>query len=299
MLRQILVKLSADNFGVKYFLRCIVGIFWIVRLPMLIIIILTVAVVLRLCEEVSLSRVVLLSSPLFFLYGGAFALNDIIDREIDKINLPHRPIPSGLISTWGGAIVSVFFLFIGIYITASFDRESLCYGLIGVALASMYSFGLKRILVLKNVLASLLNSSIFVFLSLHIIIPEIAWFLFVITFILCIGRELILDARDAYGDAANGIRTVATELGVNRTTWLGYFFSSTGIVLSITPCLGHFDIGFKASKNLIILAFAFLVGGFFFIYCRSCKSQKRLWLLEEYLKIYKLVYVFSLWFLAK
>ncbi|TEU11579.1 prenyltransferase, partial [Candidatus Bathyarchaeota archaeon] len=33
----------------------------------------------------------------FFMTGSAFAVNDYYDREIDAINEPGRPIPSGAV----------------------------------------------------------------------------------------------------------------------------------------------------------------------------------------------------------
>lgn len=34
----------------------------------------------------------------FFLSGSAMILNDFFDIEVDKVNAPNRPLPSGLIS---------------------------------------------------------------------------------------------------------------------------------------------------------------------------------------------------------
>jgi hypothetical protein len=38
------------------------------------------------------------------LYGGGVVFNDVFDAELDRIERPERPIPSGLISTWEASV---------------------------------------------------------------------------------------------------------------------------------------------------------------------------------------------------
>ena len=49
-----------------------------------------------------------------FLYGGGVALNDACDSELDRIERPERPIPSGRISTLSAFILACCFLAVGI-----------------------------------------------------------------------------------------------------------------------------------------------------------------------------------------
>ena len=50
----------------------------------------------------------------FFVTSHAMVLNDIIDLEIDKINAPHRPLPSGAMSVKNAKIYSLVLLGIGL-----------------------------------------------------------------------------------------------------------------------------------------------------------------------------------------
>jgi 4-hydroxybenzoate polyprenyltransferase len=59
------------------------------------------------------------------LYGGGVVLNDVFDAELDKIERPERPIPSGLISKTSAAIFGTFLLIIGVVAAALSDRENL------------------------------------------------------------------------------------------------------------------------------------------------------------------------------
>jgi 4-hydroxybenzoate polyprenyltransferase len=59
------------------------------------------------------------------LYGGGVVLNDVFDAELDKIERPERPIPSGLISKTSAAVFGVLLLIIGIIAAGLSDRENI------------------------------------------------------------------------------------------------------------------------------------------------------------------------------
>lgn len=48
------------------------------------------------------------------LYGGGIVWNDVMDSEIDRIERPERPIPSGRIPRWGAAFLGTSLLLTGI-----------------------------------------------------------------------------------------------------------------------------------------------------------------------------------------
>src|SRR3954451_22261799 len=48
------------------------------------------------------------------LYGGGVVFNDVFDAELDRVERPERPIPSGLISKKEATILGAVLLFIGI-----------------------------------------------------------------------------------------------------------------------------------------------------------------------------------------
>lgn len=49
------------------------------------------------------------------LYGGGVVLNDVFDAELDAVERPERPIPSGVITEGEGARLGVFLLVAGIF----------------------------------------------------------------------------------------------------------------------------------------------------------------------------------------
>ncbi len=68
------------------------------------------------------------------LYGGGVVFNDVFDIELDRVERPERPIPSGLASLKGAIILGMFLLFVGI--SAAY-MVSLTSGTIALAVASL------------------------------------------------------------------------------------------------------------------------------------------------------------------
>src|SRR5690606_3445932 len=48
------------------------------------------------------------------LYGGGVAFNDVFDAELDRIERPERPIPSGLVPLQKAALMATLLLVMGI-----------------------------------------------------------------------------------------------------------------------------------------------------------------------------------------
>lgn len=70
-------------------------------------------------------RAVALAGASCLLYLGGMALNDVADHEIDALERPHRPIPSGRVSRRQAALLGHALLGAGV-VTAGFaDRRSL------------------------------------------------------------------------------------------------------------------------------------------------------------------------------
>lgn len=72
----------------------------------------------------SLLPVFLLVLSTIGLYGGGVVFNDVFDAELDRIERPERPIPSGLVSQQSATILALLLLLLGIG-AAYFVQEDL------------------------------------------------------------------------------------------------------------------------------------------------------------------------------
>jgi hypothetical protein len=71
------------------------------------------------------------------LYGGGVVFNDVFDAELDSVERPERPIPSGLINKNMAAVVAVLLLVAGIFCASMVFEEGLlsAAGLLALAIA--------------------------------------------------------------------------------------------------------------------------------------------------------------------
>jgi 4-hydroxybenzoate polyprenyltransferase len=65
------------------------------------------------------------------LYGGGVVFNDVFDADLDKIERPERPIPSGLINVTSATIFALVLLIAGI-LAASFVHSTGIFSLSGI-----------------------------------------------------------------------------------------------------------------------------------------------------------------------
>jgi geranylgeranylglycerol-phosphate geranylgeranyltransferase len=185
----------------------------------------------------------LFSVLLFFIVlvicGAGNVLNDYFDLEIDKVNRPDRPIPSGKVSP-KGAVVWAGVLFAAGIIAACFTNFW-CLGiaLINVVILIVYAAKFKGIPFLGNLSVAYLSGSIFLFGG-FLVGPEsflVMLPLFAITFFGTLARELLKDAEDIEGDRLGGARTLPMQIGVRKTAVLAVIFVLCAVLFSFVPFL--------------------------------------------------------------
>jgi geranylgeranylglycerol-phosphate geranylgeranyltransferase len=166
------------------------------------------------------------------IMSSSMIINDIFDRDIDKINHPHRPLVNGDVNILEAGLYTCLMLGISkissiSYLPTNLQRIlDISYGII-----FLYTPIFKKIPIVKNLICSgLIAFSIF-FSGLSIgknIIPPKMDILFVSTSFIFLGslyNELLLDMRDIEGDRENEIYTIPVLIG-NRKSW----FLANGIV---------------------------------------------------------------------
>ena len=72
------------------------------------------------------------------LYGGGIVFNDVFDAELDKVERPERPIPSGKATKASGSVLGGSLLLIGIVAAAQVSVPSAVIALVVATLAVAY-----------------------------------------------------------------------------------------------------------------------------------------------------------------
>jgi len=174
-----------------------------------------------------------------FITAAGNVINDYFDAEIDAINRPARPIPSGTVQRNAALVYAICLFIAGIII--SWFTTPLCFdiALINSLILVAYAAWLKSTPFIGNVSVSYLSASIFLFggafagySHLIDILPIAA-----ITFLAMLSRELLKDAEDIEGDRAGGADTLPIRIGVKKSAMIAFVFSIAAVVASVVPYL--------------------------------------------------------------
>ena len=187
-------------------------------------------------------------------------INDFFDAEIDTINRPDRPIPSGAVSRGAARGFAVTLFLAGILV--SFFTNSLCIGIaiINSLLLVAYAAKLKRAPLIGNIVVAYLSASIFLFGGalngidgLVRIIPIAA-----ITFFAMLSRELLKDAEDVEGDREGGADTMPIRIGIKKTSDIALISAVLAVAASFIPYLwwGAWYLGGIIVVDIIIISAA-------------------------------------------
>jgi 4-hydroxybenzoate polyprenyltransferase len=74
------------------------------------------------------------------LYGGGVVMNDVFDAELDKVERPERPIPSGRVSKQDATILGLSLLVFGVFCGFKASFISGCIALVVALLALLYDY---------------------------------------------------------------------------------------------------------------------------------------------------------------
>ena len=156
-------------------------------------------------------RLLLVSVSALVMLSAGNAINDYCDYNIDRINRPQRPLPSGRIRRTNALIFAIVLTVIGISLGTLINRNATGIAiLVSVALAS-YAFYFKRTPLVGNLVVSGLTGLTFIAGGVAIdsvqgtLIPAIFAFLFTTA------REIVKDLEDTEGDLKNNAKTLATR----------------------------------------------------------------------------------------
>lgn len=179
----------------------------------------------------------------FILSGAGIVINDYFDVEMDKINAPKRPIPSGKISKKGALIYSIILFVAGIGFAGLINKQCLVLACINTLLEFAYSWKAKRMFFVGNIVDSWFVLSSFLFGSM--IVTGIMSTSFVVI-IICLlaflsnmGREIFGDIEDIVGDKAVKAETLPVKLGAKKAGLIASFFIIAAIILSFIPLYFH------------------------------------------------------------
>jgi geranylgeranylglycerol-phosphate geranylgeranyltransferase len=175
----------------------------------------------------------------FTLTGAAMAVNDYYDFDIDKINEPNRPIPSGQVSLKASLVTTAVLTLIGLSSALIIHIFCLLFATVAWIIMVTYTTIGKRAGFPGNLLVSACVAAPFLFGSIvatNMITINILLFASM-AFLSNTGREIAKGIVDIEGDSQHKIKTLAVVFGRKKAALAAAIFFISAVCLSTTPLI--------------------------------------------------------------
>jgi geranylgeranylglycerol-phosphate geranylgeranyltransferase len=174
----------------------------------------------------------------FSLTAASMTLNDYYDRQIDAINEPNRPIPSGAVKPKEALAFAVVLSTIGLMSSFLTNLPSLLAAVAALIISVAYITKGKKTGLPGNLLVSATVVTPFIYGGLAVGQLETSTLLFVaIVFLSNTGREITKGIVDVEGDKSHKIKTVAVAYGERTAAAVAAVLSILAVCLSPLPWL--------------------------------------------------------------
>ena len=199
----------------------------------------------------------------FTLSGSAMAVNDYYDREIDAMNEPGRPIPSGAVKP--GEALAIFLVLGAVGLASSWKTGigSLVVALLAWLVGVAYSTVGKKTGFLGNLMVSSCVALPFIYggVMTGLAALRTSSIFALIAFISNTGREVTKGIVDIEGDRSSGVMTVAVSRGPVDAAWVSALCYVAAVVVSLAPSylglVSFWYIPFVAITDIGLLSLSF------------------------------------------
>ena len=163
----------------------------------------------------NLKLIALIFFAVFLITGAGNAINDYYDREIDAINRPKRPIPSGRILPGAAFRYSLALFAAGCILAGLVNQICLFVAAFNSILLFFYARNLKATPLAGNISVAFLTGSTFLFGgaaagAAGLVANQVP---FGLSFLASMSREIAKDIEDMAGDRQGGARTLPILAG--------------------------------------------------------------------------------------
>ena len=165
--------------------------------------------------------------------AGGNALNDLWDLKTDRINHPHRPLPSGRLTPRAAGIECIGLFSFGLGLSIFLPPEAIATAACACGCLVVYNRRLKHVPLAGNVAVSLLCGLAFFYGGFAVRAPLHAAVPALFAAIYHLGREILKDAQDIPGDRRAPGGTLPMHWGPARSCRLAA--GAFALVVLLTP----------------------------------------------------------------
>lgn len=177
----------------------------------------------------------------FFICAYSMVANDVYDVEVDRVNAPGRPIPSGRITLAGAARLSIAVLLLGVASAfLSLSAAAVAIALLYALLSWLYNSRAKKTGLVGNAIVASSLAIPFVYggvVSGGSVFSSLLLMMALTSFFSGVGREVVKAMADVEGDAKRGIDSVARRSGPRTAAAAGAAFFTLAVITSWVPLI--------------------------------------------------------------
>lgn len=173
----------------------------------------------------------------FLISGTAMMSNDYFDIEVDRVNNPNRPLPSGRISIREVIVLTCLFSIGGLLAAAFLGAATLLAAVIIWAVGILYNWRGKESGVPGNMMVAFSVASTFIFGGLAVggLASGVVWTFGGLAFLFDLAEEIANGAMDAEGDRLRSSRSLSLLKGRKFAIRVSGVLFASFICLSLVP----------------------------------------------------------------
>src|SRR5256712_5934905 len=170
------------------------------------------------------------------MMAGTMVANDVYDLEIDKVNSPQRPLPSGTVKTRDTSVLAVALSVAAIGFSALLGLWTFLTALLALALMVYYNTRGKKTGLIGNAVVSFNVALPFFYGGLTVNSIRPLLFIFSVSrFLANFAREIAKGISDVKGDSLRQVRTLAVVKGTGDAASASAVLFVIAVLLSFLP----------------------------------------------------------------
>ena len=175
----------------------------------------------------------------FFISSFSMVSNDIYDLEVDRINQPKRPLPSGSVSIKQAKVFCAVLLVLGLLVSIGLGVVTFGIASIFALIGWFYNYRGKEMGLFGNSLVALSLAIPYIYGSVALgnYSINLGYLLALTSFLAGLGREVLKGVADIEGDRLRKIKTVAISHGVRAARMLAAGMFLVAVISSSFPVL--------------------------------------------------------------
>jgi geranylgeranylglycerol-phosphate geranylgeranyltransferase len=198
--------------------------------------------------------------PVFLISASILVMNDYFDVETDRINSPHRPIPSNIVTPTEALYFSLFLLLAGILLSYLISVTVFLISTVLVIIGFLYNQYFKKSGLPGNLMVSFSVGMAFIYGGASVGLPfhKMVLFFGLIAALIDLGEEIAADAMDIKGDQLIKSNSLAIKYGRSTAIKNSVIIFFLVVLLSFIPfILNWFPIVYLIPIGIMDVSIAY------------------------------------------